>query len=240
MPEDVARREFLKTVSVAAGALAATQCAAPTNDAPAVTSNPSPATNAPPTTPAVPAETRLQPFDFVGVKLLPSRWQQQVAAGRDYYFAVPDADILHGCRKEAGLATNAQPLGGWCGVNSNSIFGQWLSGMARLAHVTGDAPCRQGPRSVRRVGEDGHARRRRAHASLSVRQAGRRPRRPAEVRRRDRGGTDARARGRVCVEDIRSAEAAAGRSDAQPALLRAAAGVVHAVGEPLSRLSSDR
>ena len=141
MAEDVARREFLKTVSVAAGALAATQCAGPADTAPAAAPGQGPATSAPPppSQPAVPASTRLEPFDFSGVRLLPSRWQQQVAAARDYYLAVPDADIMHGCRKEAGLPTDAQPLGGWCGVNSNSIFGQWLSGMSRLAHVTGDA-----------------------------------------------------------------------------------------------------
>ena len=89
MAEDVARREFLKTVSVAAGALAATQCAGPADTAPAAAPGQGPATSAPPppSQPAVPASTRLEPFDFSGVRLLPSRWQQQVAAARDYYLA---------------------------------------------------------------------------------------------------------------------------------------------------------
>ncbi|MEZ5317150.1 MAG: glycoside hydrolase family 127 protein [Vicinamibacterales bacterium] len=88
--------------------------------------------------PAVPAAMRLEPFDYDGVRLLDSQWQRQMAAGRDYYRAIPDDDILHGCRAEAGLDAPGRPLGGWCGVNSNSVLGQWLSGMSRLARATGD------------------------------------------------------------------------------------------------------
>jgi hypothetical protein len=52
--------------------------------------------------------------------------------------SVPDADILHGCRAAADLPAPGRPLGGWCGLDSNSVLGQWLSGMTRLAKATGD------------------------------------------------------------------------------------------------------
>ena len=188
---------------------------------------------------------KIEPFDYQGVRLRPSRWQQQVAAGRDYYF------VSDRCRHPARLPQrgraardHAQPLGGWCGVNSNSILGQWLSGMARLAArhrrraTCSTRPTRPVRSSWRRtVTPDGDAR----HASLSIRQARRRPRRPAQYAGVTAAATDARARGcAFCLEDIRLArKAAAGRSDSQPSLLRGAAGVVHALGEPLSGPSSD-
>jgi DUF1680 family protein len=85
---------------------------------------------------------RLEPFDYEGVRLRPSRWQQQVQAGRDFYFSVSDNDILHGFRAAAGLTAPGQPLGGWCGRDSSTVFGQWLSGMARIYRVTGDTAMR--------------------------------------------------------------------------------------------------
>jgi uncharacterized protein len=135
----VPRRDFLKAVPVAAITAAAARCGAGSDDKAAASSPPIASTTALNTGPAVPLAADLETFDFEGVRLLPSRWQKQVAAGRDYYFNVKDDDILKGCRAIAGLSAPGQVLGGWCGVDSNSIFGQWLSGMSRLAHVTGDA-----------------------------------------------------------------------------------------------------
>ena len=85
------------------------------------------------------AHTRLQAFNYEGVRLLPSRWLDQYQAGCDYYLAVSDDDILHGWRAAAGLPAPGKPLGGWCATNSNTVFGQWLSGMARAWRATGDA-----------------------------------------------------------------------------------------------------
>lgn len=79
-----------------------------------------------------------QPFDYAGVQLDPSRWQRQMAAARAFYLSLPDDDILHGFRKAAGLPAPGKPLGGWCGQNSDTVFGQWLSGMARLSRALGD------------------------------------------------------------------------------------------------------
>ena len=81
---------------------------------------------------------RLEPFDYDGVKLLDSRWLRQYQAGRDVYFNVSDDDILHGYREAAGLPAPGKALGGWCRKTSDTVFGQWLSGMARMYRATGD------------------------------------------------------------------------------------------------------
>jgi len=81
----------------------------------------------------------IEPFDYVGVRLLESRWLDQFKAAREVYFRIPDDDILKGWRGEAGLPAPGQTLGGWCRKNSNTVFGQWLSGMARMYRATGDS-----------------------------------------------------------------------------------------------------
>ena len=84
----------------------------------------------------------LRAFDFDGVRLGPGRWQRQYQSGRDYYLSIPDDNVLHGCRAAAGLPAPGAPLGGWCGVDSNSVFGQWLSGLSRMYRATGDTAAR--------------------------------------------------------------------------------------------------
>ena len=86
--------------------------------------------------------TKLQAFDYEGVRLLPGRWDSQVQRGRDFYFGVDDDHILHGFRAASGGRAPGKPLGGWCGIDSSTVFGQWLSGMARLSRATGDTALR--------------------------------------------------------------------------------------------------
>src|SRR5262245_33106877 len=86
--------------------------------------------------PAGATDLRLESFDYHGVRLRPSRWQQQCEAAGAYYGSVPDDDVLCGYRAAAGLAAPGRPLGGWCGRNSNTVFGQWLSGISRMARAT--------------------------------------------------------------------------------------------------------
>ncbi len=85
---------------------------------------------------------KLEPFDYQDVRLLPSRWQSQVQAGRDFYFGLENDDILHGFRAASGRSAPGKPLGGWCGIDSSTVFGQWLSGMSRLSRATGDSALR--------------------------------------------------------------------------------------------------
>ena len=126
MTIDVNRRTFLKAASVAAAGLAA---------------SPTLSIAEPASAPA-PARVLLQPFDYRGVRLLPGRWQAQFQAARDYYLGVADEDILCGFRHAAGLDAPGHPLGGWCRKDSSTVFGQWLSGMARIARATGDTAIR--------------------------------------------------------------------------------------------------
>jgi hypothetical protein len=85
---------------------------------------------------------KLEAFDYEGVRVLPGRWLSQVQAGRNFYLSVEDDDILHGFRKAAGRKAPGKPLGGWCGIDSGTVFGQWLSGMSRLSRATGDTALR--------------------------------------------------------------------------------------------------
>src|SRR5215469_11028480 len=91
---------------------------------------------------SIASRARIEPFDYRGVRLLKSRWLEQYQSGRDYYLNVSNDDILQGWRAAAGLPAPGKPLGGWCATNSNIVFGQWLSGMARIYRATGDAPLR--------------------------------------------------------------------------------------------------
>lgn len=93
-------------------------------------------------TPAASARTKLEPFDYDGVRLRESRWLKQYQAARDFWLGLSEDDILHGYRLAAGLPAPGKPLGGWCRVNSNTVFGQWLSGLARLYRATGDTAVR--------------------------------------------------------------------------------------------------
>jgi hypothetical protein len=101
---------------------------------------------------SVPA-VRLEPFDYDGVRLLDGPLKSQYAAMRDYYFAIPDDDMLKGFRMRAGMRARGEELGGWYSGDpkrrtwwSNgdtfNTFGQWLSGMARMARATGDGDMR--------------------------------------------------------------------------------------------------
>jgi uncharacterized protein len=89
-----------------------------------------------------PSRALLQPFNYRGVRLRKSRWLDQYQAARDYYLDVSNDDILQGWRAAAGLPAPGKPLGGWCARDSDTVFGQWLSGMARMYCATGDVAIR--------------------------------------------------------------------------------------------------
>lgn len=93
--------------------------------------------------------TSLSPFNYRGVRLLPSRWQQQFQHTRDYYYAIPNDDILRDFRLRAGHPAPGRPLGGWYSGDDKGqwhsqgdifcTFGQWLSGFSRMSAATGDS-----------------------------------------------------------------------------------------------------
>lgn len=84
----------------------------------------------------------IEPFDYSGVRLLSSRWQQQYHSARDTYLGISNDNILKGFREAAGLPAPGHTLGGWCEKDSATVFGQWLSGMARMFRSTGDEAMR--------------------------------------------------------------------------------------------------
>lgn len=86
---------------------------------------------------------KLEPFDYEHVTLRESRWKQQFDLCKSFYLGVSDDDILCGYRRAAGQAAPGRPLGGWCATNSNTVFGQWLQGLTRMARATGDAAPRE-------------------------------------------------------------------------------------------------
>lgn len=94
-------------------------------------------------------KTFVEPFNYDGVHLLDGMLKKQYLMGRDYYFNIPDDDILIGFRRRAGLPAPGKDLGGWISGDSRVIswwsggdvsgtFGQWLSAMARMSKATGD------------------------------------------------------------------------------------------------------
>ena len=119
------RREFLKAAPVAAFALSQAVRA----DAPL------PAASA--------AALKIEPFNYRGVILRASPWQKQYQSARDFYLGVSNDDILHGYRAAAGLPAPGKTLGGWCETNSNTVFGQWLSGLSRMACAGDDQALRE-------------------------------------------------------------------------------------------------
>src|SRR6185312_5702920 len=88
------------------------------------------------------AKVYLEPFDYNGVRLLDGMLKAQYDRTRDYYLAIPNDDILKGFREQAGLPAPGQPMGGWAQQSTAGVFGQWLSGMARMYKATGDTEMR--------------------------------------------------------------------------------------------------
>ena len=147
MDSRMPRRDFLVAAPTAAWALAQTAKGAAPRAAQAAKSQPAQL--------AAKYSSRLviEPFNFQGVRLRPSQWQEQFQTARDFYFNIPDDDILQGYRAETGLPAPGKPLGSewrsqmnprasWCQVNSTTVFGQWLGGMARIYRATSDTAMR--------------------------------------------------------------------------------------------------
>ncbi len=121
------RRDFLKASAVVGGYLLL---------------NPRSISAETPPPDTVSSRNKLDTFDYEGVKLLPSRFQKQHQACRDFYLSISNDDTLCGFRKAANLPAPGKTLGGWAAGNTGGIFGQWLSGMARMYKSTGDTAIR--------------------------------------------------------------------------------------------------
>jgi DUF1680 family protein len=90
-----------------------------------------------------PAGRRLiEPFDYRGVTLEAGPLKTQVDEVRRFYLAIPDDDLLKGFRTRAGLPAPGKELGGWYSSDTFLVFGQIVSGLARLYAGTSDVACR--------------------------------------------------------------------------------------------------
>lgn len=118
------RREFVKMVAGASLAPSIARAAE--------------AFKAPAETTGLAAKVHLEPFDYQGVRLLDGMLKAQYDRTREYYIKIPNDDILKGFRQRAGLPAPGQDMGGWAIVDTSGVFGQWLSGMARMYRATGD------------------------------------------------------------------------------------------------------
>jgi hypothetical protein len=81
---------------------------------------------------------KLSAFDLQDVTLLPGPLLSQYQRTREFYYSVSNDDILKGFREIAGLPAPGNEMGGWCARDSSEVFGQWLSGMARIARAHDD------------------------------------------------------------------------------------------------------
>jgi uncharacterized protein len=91
--------------------------------------------------PALGGKTVLQPFDYHGVTLDGGWLRQQVEEVRAYYLRVPNDDLPKPYRQRAGKPAPGADLKGV--YVAHGMFGQFLSGLARLYAATGDPACQE-------------------------------------------------------------------------------------------------
>jgi hypothetical protein len=85
----------------------------------------------------------LLPFDYAGVRLTDGMLKRQQDEAKEFYLRIPNDDLLLGFRRRAGLPHPGHELGGWYGDDVFHVFGQILSGLARLYAATGDPECKE-------------------------------------------------------------------------------------------------
>jgi len=85
---------------------------------------------------------RLQPFELREVQLLKGPLQEARVWNRAYMLRLPNDRLLHNFRVNAGLASQATPLGGWEAPTSElrgHFVGHYLSAAATLYAAIGDS-----------------------------------------------------------------------------------------------------
>jgi DUF1680 family protein len=93
---------------------------------------------------ATPAGQRvLEPMDYHGVTLDSGPLRVQLDQVREEYLRIPNDDLLKGFRARAGQPVGTGvDLGGWYSGDVFHVFGQIVSGLARLYAATGDPDCK--------------------------------------------------------------------------------------------------
>lgn len=87
------------------------------------------------------APLRAWPFDLRDVRLLDGPFRQAQELDRQYLLSLDADRLLHTFRRNAGLPSSAEPLGGWedpaCELRGHSL-GHYLSACSLMAASTGD------------------------------------------------------------------------------------------------------
>jgi len=87
-----------------------------------------------------------RPFPLQQVRLLPSHWKNMMELNRSFLYSLPNDRLAHNFRVEAGIASDASPLGGWeapdCELRGHYV-GHYLSACALVYATTGDDALRQ-------------------------------------------------------------------------------------------------
>lgn len=92
---------------------------------------------------SLPIERRvLLPFDYQGVRLTGGVLKRQLDQAEEDYLRIPNDDLLLGFRRRAGLPAPGHELGGWYSDDVFHVFGQILSGLARMYAATGEPDCK--------------------------------------------------------------------------------------------------
>jgi hypothetical protein len=84
---------------------------------------------------------KAKPFPMPDVRLLPSFWKNMMELDRSYLYSLPNERLAHNFRVTAGIASDADPLGGWeapdCELRGHYV-GHYLSSCALMHASTGD------------------------------------------------------------------------------------------------------
>jgi hypothetical protein len=82
-----------------------------------------------------------KPFPMPDVRLLPSFWKDTMELNRSFLYSLPNERLTYNFRVTAGIATDADPLGGWeapdCELRGHYV-GHYLSSCALMHASTGD------------------------------------------------------------------------------------------------------
>lgn len=84
----------------------------------------------------------LEPFEFGEVSLGDGMLRREQDEIREYYQRVPNDDLLKGFRMRAGRDAPGVDPGGWYSRDIFCVFGQLVSGLARLAAAAGNPACK--------------------------------------------------------------------------------------------------
>jgi DUF1680 family protein len=95
---------------------------------------------------ATPPRLKLESFGYKDVTLTGGALGSQAKEARSFYLNLNEDSLLQGFRIRAGLPAPGKPMGGWYdpeGFAGAHPFGQFVSALARMYAVTGDARFKQ-------------------------------------------------------------------------------------------------